>query len=86
MSKKVTDSVGETAPDENDFSKNPELNIRWFRWHVNAKGADGIKAAKIPLIYILTLHAAMVVAVATMALVMNGNWQTVMSFVSRWWL
>jgi hypothetical protein len=61
----------------------PELDVRWRRFSINAKGREAIEAIRKPL-FILLICNALVALLAITALVLRPDWRAVTTLAMAW--
>lgn len=61
----------------------PELDVRWRRFSVSAKGKDAIDAIRRPLFILLVVNAALALLVVTAAVV-KPEWSSMKEVVVYW--
>lgn len=61
----------------------PELDVRWRRFSINAKGKDAIDAIRRPLFVLLLANAALTILVVALAAV-QPQWSTMKNLVTYW--
>lgn len=61
----------------------PELDVRWRRFSVSAKGREAIDAIRKPLFVLLLLNGA-VMGLAVIAALVRPEWSTVTAMVVSW--
>lgn len=61
----------------------PELDVRWRRFSVNAKGREAIEAVRKPLFVLLLVNAALM-ALAVIAALVRPDWAGMTGAVVAW--
>ena len=61
----------------------PELDVRWRRFSVSAKGRHAIDAIRKPLFILLLLNAA-VAGLAVITAVLRPDWLAIKDAVAAW--
>lgn len=61
----------------------PELDVRWRRFSLSAKGREAIDAVRKPLFVLLLLNGA-VTALAVITALVRPEWSTVTTMMVSW--
>lgn len=61
----------------------PELDVRWWRFSVSARGREAIDAIRKPLFVLLLVNAA-VMAIAVIAALVRPDWTGMTGAVVAW--